>query len=338
MGGGTYGVVYPVMWKHGPSEAGGELAVVKHIKHEDPQRGPSDVEDREVAILKEMRHEHVILMLHVITTPFARDIIFEHCTCDLGKAMQPPMDKKLAPVSRIAWQICNGLSYVHDKGVIHRDLKPKNVFAQDHRGVLTAKIGDFGCSRWVHPPAIKPAMLATGSGDDGRLATGSKPSKQPDPKMTNLAPLTQEVTTLWYRAPEVLLACGQYDTLVDMWAMGCICVELEAKHVAFTCASEISMLNRIFSTIGIQPPASGGAGGATWRTLRSTTSFLKFRQRFKPEVRQKWNLNPRAAAFVARLLTPCPSDRICAKEALGHEYLLGHGYHVTGECDVPRAT
>ena len=130
MGGGAYGEVYPVLWKHGPSEAGGDLAVVKHIAHAYPQRGPSNVEDREVAILREMKHEHVIEMLYVITTPFARDIIFEHCKCDLRKAMQPPMDKQLEPVSRIAWQICNGLSYVHGRGVIHRDLKPQNILSR----------------------------------------------------------------------------------------------------------------------------------------------------------------------------------------------------------------
>ena len=218
MGSGTFGVVYPVLWKHGPSEAGGERAVVKHITHSDPQHGPSNAEDREVRILREMKHEHVIRMLQVITTPFARDIIFEHCKCDLRTAMQPPLDKQLEPVSRIAWQICNGLSYVHDRHVMHRDLKPQNIFVQEHQGMLTVKIGDFGCSRWVPSSATELAMLATGSFEDGALATGSKhePSQQPAQK----APLTQHVTTLWYSAPELLLAYDNYDTRVDMWAFG----------------------------------------------------------------------------------------------------------------------
>ena len=154
MGSGTFGVVYPVLWKQGPSEAGGELAVVKHIAHSNPQHGPSNVEDREVRILREMKHEHVIRMLQVITTPFSRDIIFEHCKCDLRTAMQPPMDKQLEPVSWIAWQICNGLSYVHDRHVMRRDLKPQNIFVQEHKSMLTVKIGDFGCSRWVPSSAI----------------------------------------------------------------------------------------------------------------------------------------------------------------------------------------
>ena len=319
MGGGAYGEVYPVLWKHGPSEAGGDLAVVKHIAHAYPQRGPSNVEDREVAILREVKHEHVIEMLYVITTPFARDIIFEHCKCDLRKAMQPPMDKQLEPVSRIAWQICNGLSYVHGRGVIHRDLKPQNIFVQDHQGMITAKIGDFGCSRWVPPSATELAMLATGSFEDGMLATGSlhQPSKQPDPKMASKAPLTPDVTTIWYRAPEVLLEYDNYDTRVDVWAMGCICVELETKQVAFAAATELSMLTRIFSRIGIQPPASGSA---TWKTLMGLPAFIKFRARFKREHVTSWKLSPHAVAFVTRLLTPCPSDRMCAKEALEHVY------------------
>ena len=76
-------------------------------------------------------------------------------------------------------------------------------------------------------------MLATGSFEDGMLATGSKhkPSEQPDPKLASKAPLTPDVTTIWYRAPEVLLEYDNYDTRVDMWAMGFICVELEAKHL-----------------------------------------------------------------------------------------------------------
>lgn len=300
MGSGTFGVVYPVLWKHGPSEAGGELAVVKHITHSNPQHGPSSVEDREIQILRSMSHAHVIRMLQVITTPFSRDIIFEHCKCDLRTAMQPPMDRQLEPV-KVTWQICSGLAYVHDRQVMHRDLKPQNIFVQEHQGSLIVKIGDFGSARWV--------TLATGGEHE--------PSQQP----ARTAPLTPNVTTLWYSAPEVLLAYNSYDTRVDMWALGCICVELESKQVAFPASSEHSVLTRIFNTIGIEPLASGSA---TWKTLMSLPAFTTFRARFKRDrsldYSKSWKLSPHALAFVTRLLTPCPSDRMCAKEALEHDF------------------
>ena len=54
--------------------------------------------------------------------------------------------------------------------------------------------------------------------------------------------LTTQVTTLWYRAPEVLLASREYGTGVDMWAVGCIAVEVLTKSVAFPGTSENHML------------------------------------------------------------------------------------------------
>ena len=319
--------MYPVLWKHGPSEAGGELAVVKHIAHTNPQHGPSSVEDREIRILRSMNHARVIRMLQVITTPFSRDIIFEHCKCDLRTAMQPPMDRQLKPVWNVTRQICTGLAYVHDQQVMHRDIKPQNIFVQEHQGCLIVKIGDFGCSRWV--------KQATGSFEEGALATGGEhePSQQPARK----APLTQNVTTLWYSAPELLLAYNNYDTRVDMWALGCVCVELETKQVAFAASSEHSMLTRIFNTIGIQPLASGSA---KWKTLMSLTAFINFWAQFKRDrsvdYLKSWKLSPHALDFVTRLLTPCPSDRMCAKEALAHDFFTGEAG--TKPCPVPRAT
>lgn len=39
-------------------------------------------------------------------------------------------------------------------------------------------------------------------------------------------PLTHEVVTLWYRAPEVLLGTKFYATAVDIWSLGCIFAEM----------------------------------------------------------------------------------------------------------------
>lgn len=39
-------------------------------------------------------------------------------------------------------------------------------------------------------------------------------------------PMTPQVVTLWYRAPELILHSSKYSTAVDMWALGCILGEL----------------------------------------------------------------------------------------------------------------
>ena len=196
-----------------------------------------------------------------------------------------------------------------------------------------ASRGVCGCSRWVPSSATATewATLATGSFEAGALATGGKhePSQQP----ANNAPLTQHVTTLWYSAPELLLASDNYDTRVDMWALGCIRVELETKQVAFPAASEFSMFTRIFSTLGIQPLASGSA---TWKTLMGLPAFITFRARFKRDHVKSWKLSQHALAFVTRLLNPCPSDRMCAKEALAHDFFTRETG--TKQLSVPRAT
>jgi eukaryotic translation initiation factor 2-alpha kinase 1 len=42
-------------------------------------------------------------------------------------------------------QICNGLEYIHNKGIVHHDIKPSNVFiSQEESGALTMQLGDFG--------------------------------------------------------------------------------------------------------------------------------------------------------------------------------------------------
>ena len=85
------------------------------------------------------------------------------------------------------WQLLHGLSYLHDQGVIHRDVKPENLLIND-AGIV--KICDFGFARYMREEAA--------------------------------ARYTDYVATRWYRAPELLLGTGKYDTKVDIWAVGCL--------------------------------------------------------------------------------------------------------------------
>ncbi|CAG8756698.1 2551_t:CDS:2, partial [Acaulospora morrowiae] len=107
--------------------------------------------------------------------------------------------------------------YCHSHGILHRDLKPQNLLIDSTE---TLKLADFGLAR-VHP---------------GRPSSGR--------------PLTHEVVTLWYRAPELLLGSPFYSTEVDMWSVGCIFGELLTSFALFPGESEIDQLFKIFWVLG----------------------------------------------------------------------------------------
>lgn len=60
--------------------------------------------------------------------------------------------------------------------------------------------------------------------------------------------LTSVVVTLWYRAPEVLLA-QSYNSKVDIWSAGCIIAEMYAKRALFPGTSEGNQLGKIFEWV-----------------------------------------------------------------------------------------
>lgn len=56
----------------------------------------------------------------------------------------------------------------------------------------------------------------------------------------------EQVVTLWYRAPEILLGGRQYSTGVDMWSVGCIFAEMCTRKPLFPGDSEIDEIFKIF--------------------------------------------------------------------------------------------
>lgn len=112
-------------------------------------------------------------------------LVFEYCECDLRKLMnQRPLTSE--EVWKFSNQLLLGIKYSHENRILHRDLKPQNLLI-DAQGDL--KIADFGLARSFTYP---------------------------------MQPLTHEVVTLWYRAPEILLGQEIYTSSIDMWAVGCI--------------------------------------------------------------------------------------------------------------------
>ena len=53
---------------------------------------------------------------------------------------------------------------------------------------------------------------------------------------------TNEVVTLWYRAPDVLMGSKKYSTSVDMWSVGCIFAEMITGRPLFPGTSDADQL------------------------------------------------------------------------------------------------
>lgn len=110
-------------------------------------------------------------------------------------------------------QTVKGLSYIHSKGITHRDLTPRNIFITSEH---IAKIGDFGLSRLHHEREIEPDHIS-----DPLVG----PQKQTT--VSNSSGLTGGVGTVWYTAPEALgeSSCA-YGHEVDLFSLGLILFEM----------------------------------------------------------------------------------------------------------------
>ena len=107
-------------------------------------------------------------------------------------------------------QTCQGVKHVHSQGLIHRDLKPNNIFIDDTGAV---KVGDFGLSRE--------------SSDSGEVGIEGEPAVVTG--STNFGysmDITAGVGTRSYASPEQMKGGSDYDSSTDIYSLGIILFEL----------------------------------------------------------------------------------------------------------------
>lgn len=63
--------------------------------------------------------------------------------------------------------------------------------------------------------------------------------------LSTATPLSEYVSTRWYRAPELLVTHANYGPEIDVWAIGCIFVELLTGKALFNGKNELDMLRLI---------------------------------------------------------------------------------------------
>ncbi|UZJ54987.1 hypothetical protein CBS101457_004307 [Exobasidium rhododendri] len=206
----------------------GCLYAVKRMKK--PYLGPRDRLRRleEVDILNHLSQEggHLNIIMLVDSWEEAGSLFIqtELCPCvDFSNFLQynSNMGGSLeeARLWKVFKELSDGLAYIHEKGVLHLDLKPANVLITD---IATLKIGDFGlASRW---PTVDAATILKGAnmGDEVNATTNTLMMK----KGSNL----EREGDREYIAPEIIFE-GRYSRSADVYSLGLILLEAAGNVV-----------------------------------------------------------------------------------------------------------
>lgn len=276
VGEGTYGIVYKAK-----DRATGDLLALKVIRLEAEDEGIPSTAIREIALLKQLRHDKIVRLYDVIHTEKKLTLVFEFLDQDLKKyqdAVGKGLDLHI--IKSFLHQLLQGINYCHVNRVLHRDLKPQNLLINLKTREL--KLADFGLARAFGIPVRS---------------------------------YTHEVVTLWYRAPDVLMGNRNYSTPIDMWAVGCIFAEMATGRPLFPGQSEKDQLNKIFRIFGTPNPESWPA------MVQLPEYQDNFQQHQAKNLNNLIpQLDAKGLDLLKRLLAYDPDARISAADALSHPF------------------
>ncbi|KAL1962927.1 hypothetical protein VTN77DRAFT_9023 [Rasamsonia byssochlamydoides] len=276
LGEGTYATVFK-----GRNRQTGEMVALKEI-HLDSEEGTPSTAIREISLMKELKHESIVSLYDVIHTENKLMLVFEYMDKDLKKYMDSRGDHgqlDYVTIKSFMHQLLRGIAFCHENRVLHRDLKPQNLLI-NKKGQL--KLGDFGLARAFGIPVNT---------------------------------FSNEVVTLWYRAPDVLLGSRTYNTSIDIWSAGCIMAEMYTGRPLFPGTTNEDQLQKIFRLMGTPSERS-------WPGI---SQFPEYKPNFHVYATQDLRLilpqiDQLGLDLLSRMLQLRPEMRISAAEALRHPW------------------
>ena len=210
LGEGTFGVVTKA-----EDTLTQKVVAIKKIRLGNYREGINFTAIREIKLLKELRHPHVIELVDCFPHKRNLNLVFECCESDLEAVIKDKFIPLGTPeIKSYMAMTLQAVAYCHECWVLHRDLKPNNLLIAPD-GAL--KLADFGLARVFGSPNRK---------------------------------WTHQVFARWYRAPELLLGSKTYGPGVDMWAVGCIFAELMLRKPYLPGNSDIDQLGKIYAALG----------------------------------------------------------------------------------------
>lgn len=221
IGQGSFGSVYLAL--HAVT---GELLAVKQV--ETPSPGANSASDarkksmidalkREISLLRDLQHPNIVQYLGASSSADHLNIFLEYVPGGSVQTMLNSYGALREPLIRsFVRQIVTGLAYLHQREIIHRDIKGANILV-DNKGVI--KISDFGISK-----KIEVSNILNGAGNNK-----NRPSLQ---------------GSVFWMAPEVVKQTS-YTRKADIWSLGCLVVEMMTGNHPFPDCSQLQAIFKI---------------------------------------------------------------------------------------------
>ncbi|XP_032332652.1 cyclin-dependent kinase-like 3 isoform X7 [Camelus ferus] len=265
----------------------GQIVAIK-IFYEKPEKSVNKIAAREIKFLKQFHHENLVNLIEVFRQKRKIHLVFEfidHTVLDELQHYCHGLESKR--LRKYLFQILRAIEYLHNNNIIHRDIKPENILVSQS-GIT--KLCDFGFARTLAAP-----------GDV----------------------YTDYVATRWYRAPELVLKDTSYGKPVDIWALGCMIIEMATGNPYLPSSSDLDLLHKIVLKVGNLTPHLQSIFS---KSPIFTGVVLPQVQHPKSPRKKYPKLNGLLADIVHACLQIDPAERISSTDLLHHEYFTRDGF------------
>jgi serine/threonine-protein kinase len=203
----------------------------------------------EARAVNQINHAHIVEILDFVEETAGPGRARVYCVMEMleGQSLTELVARERPGLARavgIVRQVCDALQAAHDVGVIHRDVKPDNLFVLERDGRDFVKVLDFGVAKLVAPLGDVPMTTTV----EGTI-----------------------VGTPAYMAPEQATG-GNADARTDLYSVGVVLYELLAGHPPFQAPAFGQLVAQVLSSPPPPLPACARSGeripGALWTVVR----------------------------------------------------------------------
>ncbi|KAF7323000.1 STE11-like protein [Mycena chlorophos] len=219
IGAGSFGKVYL-----GMDAATGLLMAVKQVElptgsapNQERKKSMLSALEREIELLKDLQHVNIVQYLYSSLDDEFLNIFLEYVPGGSVTALLRNYGAFEEPlVKNFVRQILEGLKFLHERDIIHRDIKGANILVDNKGGV---KISDFGISKKV----------------EDNLLTGNRMHR---PSLQG---------SVFWMAPEVVKQTG-HTPKADIWSIGCLVIEMLTGEHPWATLTQMQAIFKIGSS------------------------------------------------------------------------------------------